>query len=83
MRPVGLAESSLSVELIWLLAGNGYVQGQNLSSLFPRWLNIRRGALLVAATALLIQPWRFAGTANSFAKFLSVASMINAAAGGI
>lgn len=51
-------------------SANGYTSGQNLSAMFPKFLDTKRGTLLVAGTALALNPWRFADRASSFTKFL-------------
>lgn len=51
--------------------------------MFPRYLNIRRGTLLVAAIALAVNPWRFANSASSFAKFLPIDMVLTVPGSGL
>lgn len=72
-----------AIAQIWMNAtANGYVNGQNLSSMFPRFLNTERGTLLVAAIALATNPWLFAGQASSFVKFLNVDMLLTVPGSG-
>lgn len=59
--------SSLSVTMV----ATAVVGGIDFSSLLPRYVNIRRGAFLVACAGVLIQPWRMLNSASSFITVLS------------
>ena len=65
------------------VSGNGWQAGINLSSLFPRFFNIRRGALLCAAAGLAMNPWRLAGSSSAFVRVLTGMSILFAAPTGI
>lgn len=60
------------------VCSNAVAGGIDLAGLFPRYLDIRRGALLTFAAAWVIQPWQlinqaatFVAVLNSFAVFLA------------
>ncbi|KAK1452804.1 NCS1 nucleoside transporter [Colletotrichum cuscutae] len=60
------------------VCSNAVAGGIDLAGLFPRYLDIRRGALLTFAAAWIIQPWQlinqaatFVAVLNSFAVFLA------------
>lgn len=38
----------------------------DMSALFPRYINIRRGALLMGVLALLVQPWQLSSSSSIF-----------------
>ncbi|KAL1758225.1 permease for cytosine/purines, uracil, thiamine, allantoin-domain-containing protein [Schizophyllum commune] len=49
----------------------GVVGGMDLAALFPRFINIRRGSVLIAIIGICINPWRILNTANSFISAIS------------
>ncbi|KAF5374310.1 hypothetical protein D9758_004636 [Tetrapyrgos nigripes] len=53
------------------ISGNGVSGGIDLSGLFPKYINIRRGAFLTACAGLAINPWKLVNTANTFITVLS------------
>lgn len=53
------------------LPGNGLAGGIDLASVFPRWLNIRRGAYITAILSPIVNPWRLVNTATTFLTVLS------------
>ncbi|KXN86026.1 hypothetical protein AN958_10583 [Leucoagaricus sp. SymC.cos] len=53
------------------IAATAIVGGIDFSALLPRYINIRRGAYIIACTGVLIQPWRILNTANSFIAALT------------
>ncbi|KAK5062958.1 hypothetical protein LTR84_005034 [Exophiala bonariae] len=48
------------------ILGNGYAAGMDLAGLFPKFINIRRGALIGAALSWAVQPWLFYNTSSVF-----------------
>ncbi|KAK7736162.1 hypothetical protein SLS53_007190 [Cytospora paraplurivora] len=60
------------------ICGNAVAGGIDLSGLFPRYINIRRGAIITFVAAWICQPWQlinkaatFISVMNSFSVFLS------------
>lgn len=49
----------------------GVVGGMDLAALFPRFINIRRGSVVIAIIGICINPWRILNTANSFISAIS------------
>lgn len=53
------------------LPGNAISGGLDLSSVFPKYINIRRGAYIVAILSPVVNPWRLVNTATTFLTVLS------------
>lgn len=51
--------------------GNALAGGIDLSSVFPRYINIRRGAYITAILSPIVNPWRLVNTATTFLTVLS------------
>ncbi|KAF5364301.1 hypothetical protein D9756_001139 [Leucocoprinus leucothites] len=49
----------------------GVVGGMDLAALLPRYITIRRGSFIIAAIGIVINPWKFLNTANSFITAIS------------
>ncbi|PFH57564.1 hypothetical protein XA68_14857 [Ophiocordyceps unilateralis] len=48
------------------IPGNAMAGGIDLASVFPRYLNIRRGAYITALVSPMVNPWRLVTTATVF-----------------
>ncbi|CCH58854.1 hypothetical protein TBLA_0A10780 [Henningerozyma blattae CBS 6284] len=55
----------------YILENAGFASGVDLAGLLPKYINIKRGALLTAALSFAVQPWNFY---NSSSTFLTVTS---------
>jgi NCS1 family nucleobase:cation symporter-1 len=53
------------------LPGNALSGGIDLASVFPKYINIRRGAYLMALLSPVVNPWRLVNTATIFLTVLS------------
>ncbi|KAK7445174.1 hypothetical protein VKT23_009605 [Stygiomarasmius scandens] len=53
------------------ISGNGVSGGIDLSGVFPKYINIKRGAFITACVGLAINPWQLLNTANRFITVLS------------
>ncbi|RBA11182.1 hypothetical protein FPRO05_04355 [Fusarium proliferatum] len=53
------------------LPGNALAGGIDLASVFPKYINIRRGAYLMALLSPIVNPWRLVNTATVFLTVLS------------
>ncbi|KFZ03397.1 hypothetical protein V502_10988 [Pseudogymnoascus sp. VKM F-4520 (FW-2644)] len=53
------------------IAGNSVAFGNDLSSLFPRFINIRRGQFICAILGVIITPWNILNTSGNFLNFLN------------
>ncbi|KAE9405158.1 hypothetical protein BT96DRAFT_1015817 [Gymnopus androsaceus JB14] len=49
----------------------GTVGGMDLAALLPRYLDIRRGSVLIAIIGICINPWKILNTANTFISAIS------------
>lgn len=63
---LGFFVSTIAVNAV----DNGWPGGFDLAGLFPKWINIRRGALLTAVIGIVINPWQFVNSANAFMNVL-------------
>lgn len=53
------------------LPGNALAGGMDLASIFPKYINIRRGAYIVAILSPVVNPWKLVNTATIFLTVLS------------
>lgn len=51
--------------------GNALAGGIDLSAVFPRYINIRRGAYITAIISPIVNPWRMVDTATIFITVMS------------
>lgn len=65
------------------VAANSVSAGTDLTALMPRFLNIRRGSYICAAIGLLIMPWHFFASSNSFTTYLSAYSVFLSSIAGV
>ncbi|OQV10232.1 hypothetical protein CLAIMM_14260 [Cladophialophora immunda] len=63
---LGFFISQLSINTV----DNAWPGGFDLAALFPRWINIRRGAVITFVLGIAINPWQLADTANTFINVL-------------
>lgn len=76
---LGLFLSQLSVNLVQ----NSLAVGMDLASMFPRWIDVVRGALLMIIIGAAINPWRFVNTPGQFITVLSAFGMFISPLAGI
>jgi NCS1 family nucleobase:cation symporter-1 len=62
----GFFLSQLSINTV----DNAWPGGFDLAGLFPKWINIRRGAYITAVLGIVINPWQLADTSNTFINVL-------------
>ena len=53
------------------ITSNGYSAGMDLAGLFPKWINIRRGAIICSLLSWVVQPWLFYNTSSVFMATMS------------
>lgn len=53
------------------IPGNAIAGGIDLASVFPKYVNIRRGAYITAILSPIVNPWRLVNTATIFLSVLS------------
>ena len=62
----GFFISQLSINTV----DNAWPGGFDLAALFPKWINIRRGAVITFILGIVMNPWQLADTANTFINVL-------------
>ncbi|KAM0277379.1 hypothetical protein ACHAQH_005819 [Verticillium albo-atrum] len=65
------------------VTGNGIAGGFDLAAVFPRYINIRRGAYITAIFSSVVNPWRLVNTATIFLVVLSSYSVFLAPMTGL
>ncbi|KAK6202508.1 thiamine metabolism [Scheffersomyces amazonensis] len=61
----------LASQLALNLIGNGMAGGMDMAGLFPKYINIRRGAIITSLLSWVIQPWLFYNTSSTFVTVMS------------
>ena len=51
--------------------GNALAGGVDLAAIFPRWINVRRGAYITAVLSPVVNPWQLVNTPTTFLTVLS------------
>lgn len=65
------------------ICGNAVAGGIDLAGLFPRYIDIRRGAIITFIAAWIVQPWQLINRATTFVAVLSSFSVFLAPIIGI
>lgn len=65
------------------ISANSLSCGTDMTSLFPRYINIRRGALFCAAMALCICPWNLMASSNKFTSALGAYAIFLSSIAGV
>jgi len=65
------------------IAANSVSAGTDMTALLPRWLNIRRGSYICAILGIVMCPWNFFSSANSFTTYLSAYSVFLSSIAGV
>ncbi|KAF2035817.1 hypothetical protein EK21DRAFT_53812 [Setomelanomma holmii] len=65
------------------ICGNAIAGGIDLAGVFPRYINIRRGAIITFIAAWIVQPWQLINRAKTFIAVLSSFSVFLAPIIGI
>ncbi|CRK24231.1 hypothetical protein BN1723_013215 [Verticillium longisporum] len=76
---LGLVVAQLGVNV----CGNGLAGGFDLAAIFPKYINIRRGAYITALLSSVVNPWRLVNTATIFLVVLSSYSVFLAPMTGL
>lgn len=64
---IAFASSQLSFNIL----ANGFAGGMDLSGVAPKYINIKRGAIITALLSWVVQPWRFFNTSSIFLDIMS------------
>ena len=65
------------------IAANSLSAGTDLSSLFPRYINIRRGSYFCAAVGFAMCPWNLFASSNKFTTYLSAYAVFLSSIAGV
>lgn len=65
------------------IAANSISAGTDMSALFPRYINIRRGGYICAAVGLAMCPWKLMESSNKFTTYLSAYTTFLSAIAGV
>ena len=65
------------------IAANSVSAGTDMTALFPRYLNIRRGGFVCAAVGLAMCPWNLLSSSNNFTTYLSSYSVFLSSIAGV
>ncbi|RLV87103.1 Thiamine transporter [Meyerozyma sp. JA9] len=58
-------------QLTFNVLAMGFAGGMDLAGVYPRFINIRRGAIITALLSWVVQPWRFYNTSSVFMNVMS------------
>lgn len=58
-------------QIVYNVMGNAFAGGMDFSGLFPRIINIRRGAYITLILCWVIQPWLIYNTSSTFVTVMS------------
>ncbi|KZO94308.1 hypothetical protein CALVIDRAFT_539063 [Calocera viscosa TUFC12733] len=65
------------------IAANSVSAGTDMTALFPRYLNIRRGGYVCALVGLAMCPWNLLSSSNNFTTYLSSYSVFLSSIAGV
>lgn len=65
------------------IAANSVSAGTDLTALFPRFLNIRRGGYICALVGFCMCPWNLLSSSNNFTTYLSAYSVFLSSIAGV
>ncbi|KAL1862251.1 uracil permease [Paecilomyces lecythidis] len=65
------------------IAANTVSAGTDMTALFPRFINIRRGGYVCAVVALAMCPWKLLSSSNQFTTYLSAYSVFLSSIAGV
>ncbi|GLB45597.1 putative permease for cytosine/purines, uracil, thiamine, allantoin [Lyophyllum shimeji] len=78
-----IAASFIIAQLGTNISANSISAGCDLTALFPRFINIRRGGYIAAVAGLCMMPWKLLESSNSFASYLSAYSVFLSSIAGV
>ncbi|THH28962.1 hypothetical protein EUX98_g5222 [Antrodiella citrinella] len=65
------------------ISANSISAGCDLTALFPRFINIRRGGYIAAVVGICMLPWNLLKSSNSFTSYLSAYSVFLSSIAGV
>lgn len=78
-----ISTSFILAQLGTNISANSVSAGCDLTSLLPRYINIRRGGYIAAIVGIAICPWKFLQSSNSFTSYLSAYSVFLSSIAGV
>lgn len=58
-------------QLMFNIVANGFAGGMDLAGILPKYINIKRGAIITAILSWCVQPWNFYNTSSIFMSVMS------------
>lgn len=58
-------------QLTFNVVANGFAGGMDLAGIYPKYINIRRGAFITALLSWVVQPWKFYNCSSTFLGVMS------------
>ncbi|KAI1613195.1 NCS1 family nucleobase:cation symporter-1 [Exophiala viscosa] len=78
-----IASAFVLAQLGTNVAANSVSAGTDMTALFPRYINIRRGGYICALVGLCMCPWNLLSSSNNFATYLSAYSVFLSSIAGV
>ncbi|PFH48677.1 hypothetical protein AMATHDRAFT_64898 [Amanita thiersii Skay4041] len=78
-----IATSFTIAQLSTNISANSISAGCDLTALFPRYINIRRGSYIAAIVGVCILPWNLIKDSNRFTSYLSAYSVFLSSIAGV
>ncbi|KAJ6487960.1 permease for cytosine/purines, uracil, thiamine, allantoin-domain-containing protein [Mycena sanguinolenta] len=78
-----ISASFIVAQLGTNISANSVSAGCDLTALFPRFINIRRGGYVAAIVGLCMLPWNLLKSSNSFTSYLSAYSVFLSSIAGV
>ncbi|TFK25266.1 hypothetical protein FA15DRAFT_693882 [Coprinopsis marcescibilis] len=78
-----IAFSFIIAQVATNISANSISAGCDLTALFPRFINIRRGGYIAAVVGLCMMPWNLLKSSNSFTSYLSAYSVFLSSIAGV
>ncbi|KAH8101189.1 permease for cytosine/purines, uracil, thiamine, allantoin-domain-containing protein [Cristinia sonorae] len=78
-----IAAAFIIAQLGTNISANSISAGCDLTALFPRFINIRRGGYIAAIVGICMLPWNLLKSSNSFTSYLSAYSVFLSSIAGV
>lgn len=78
-----IAAAFIIAQLGTNISANSISAGCDLTALFPRFINIRRGGYIAAIVGLCMLPWNLLKSSNNFTSYLSAYSVFLSSIAGV
>ncbi|KAJ6595835.1 permease for cytosine/purines, uracil, thiamine, allantoin-domain-containing protein [Mycena vulgaris] len=78
-----ISASFIIAQVTTNISANSVSAGCDLTALFPRFINIRRGGYIAAIVGLCMLPWNLLKSSNSFTSYLSAYSVFLSSIAGV